>query len=161
MPRILHDYKCPEHGYFEAYAAICPEGCEEGVMIVHLQAPGFMSDKTKGSDKNLKQLAMDFNMTNIKSTREGDSQAGYYTRKNAEVPKEVAEAQQVQEGRPGDAAIWGGGMKGLNMQSILSGRAVQSIHGEPVGIKPKEAGNLTGPRVASYTADHENLAIKK
>ena len=161
MPRILHDYKCPEHGYFEAYAPICPEGCEQGVMIVHLQAPGLLSDKTKGSDKNLKQLAMDFNMTNIKSTREGDSQAGYYTRKNAEVPKEVAEAQQVQEGRPGDAAIWGGGMKGLNMQSILSGRAVQSIHGEPVGINPKETGNLTGPRAASYIADHENLAIKK
>jgi hypothetical protein len=37
----------------------------------------------------------------------------------------------------------------------------QSIKGEPVGMNPKDAGNLTGPRAASYTADHENLAIKK
>ena len=161
MARILNDYKCPEHGYFEAYAAICPEGCEEGVMIVHLQSPGMLSDKTKGSDKTIKQLAMDFKMTDIKSTREGDSQAGYYKRQNADVPPEVAEAQAVKEVRPGDSAIWGGGMKGLNMQSILSGKAVQSIKGEPVGMNPKDAGNLTGPRAASYIADHENLGVKK
>jgi hypothetical protein len=161
MPRIIRDYKCSVHGYFEAYAPICPEGCEENIMIVHLQAPGLISDKTKGSDKNLRQLANDFKMSDIKSTREGDSQAGYYTRNNDSSPSEQEVIQQPAEPQPRDSAIWGTGMKGLNLQSIISGKAVQSIHGEPVGIRPKDTGNLTGPRVASYTADHENLSIKK
>ena len=33
------------------------------------------------------------------------------------------------------------------------------IRGEAVGVNPKDAGNLTGPKAASYIADHENLAI--
>jgi hypothetical protein len=161
MANILHDYKCFEHGYFEGYAATCPQGCTENVMMVFLQAPGTVSDKTKRTDKRVKQLAIDFKMNNIKSTREGENQAGYFTRDNKAVPKEVQEAQQPRESRPGDAAIWGGGFKGLSMNSLLSGQAVRSIHGESVGIKPQDAGNLTGPKAASYIADHEGLSLKK
>jgi len=101
MARIMRDYKCEEHGYFEAYAPVCPDGCEKGVMMVFLQAPGLVSAKTKKNDKTVRKLADDFKMTNVKSTREGESQAGYYTRQNSDVPKEVAEAQQVREARPG------------------------------------------------------------
>jgi hypothetical protein len=155
MANILRDYKCAKHGYFESFDAKCPmKACEEEVMVVFLQPPGLISDKTKGNDKRLNQLAIDFNMTNIKSTREGDSQAGYYTRHNETPP------EQPREPRPGDAAIWGGN-KGLSMQSILAGGAVRPVRDEPVGIRPAEVGNLTGPRAASYVADHENLSIQK
>ena len=47
------------------------------------------------------------------------------------------------------------------MSSITKGGMFRSVAGEPVGINPKEAGNLTGPKAASYIADHENLAINK
>lgn len=152
---VLHDYKCGKHGYFEAWEAVCPQGCTEDVMIVFLQAPSMISDTTKRNDQNIKNLANDFNMTNIKSTREGESQDGYFTRNNKTKPEEPI------SGNPRDAAVWGGGFKNLNMKSILSGRAVQSIRGESVGMNPKDAGNLTGPRAASYTQDHDNLKLEK
>jgi hypothetical protein len=144
-PRILKDHKCPEHGFFEGYEPVCPQGCTEGVKVVFLKAPAYKSDRTKNSDKTLTKLAKDFQMTDIKSTREGDNQAGYYTRNN-------------KEPRPGDSAIWGGGA-GMNMQSILGG-AIRPVRDEAVGVRPNQVGNLTGPRAASYVQDHENLKIK-
>jgi hypothetical protein len=159
---VVHDYKCSVHGYFENNEAKCHVPmCEGEVMLVFLQAPGMIGDKTKSADRSLNQLAMDFNMTNIKSAKSGESQAGYYTRKNTQPTAPVESAPVQREARPGDAAIWGKGLGGLNMKSILSGRAVQSIRGEPVGINPKDAGNLTGPRTASFTADHQGLKIDK
>ena len=152
---VLKDYKCETHGYFEAWEPKCPmKQCNSEVMVVFLQAPGLKSDKTKATDANAKQLALDFNMTDIKTTREGDNQAGYFTRNN--VPPPAA----VQEDRPGNAAIWGG-QGGLNMGSILKGNMFRSVAGEKVGLMPKEAGNLTGPTTASYIPDHQNLSIPK
>jgi hypothetical protein len=144
----------------------CPEeGCTSEVYVVFLQAPGLMSDNTKKNDKTVKQLAADFNMTNIKSTREGENQAGYFTRNNKTSAKEIqkereAVAEQRREPRPGDAALWGN-RAGMNMSQVLKGGAFKSVAGESVGINPKDAGNLTGPRAASYIQDHENLKIKR
>ena len=124
-----------------------------------------LSDKTKRNDKNINQLAIDFRMSNIKSTKAGENQQGFFTRNNKTSAKEIqkereAVAQQRREPRPGDAALWGN-KSGMNMQQVLRGGAFRSVAGESVGINPKDAGNLTGPRIASYTADHENLKIKK
>jgi hypothetical protein len=147
------------------------KGCNDEVFVVFLKAPGLMSDSTKSKDKTVKQLAIDFNMTNVKSTREGENQAGFFTRKNktskAQLEKEAREAaERPREPRPGDAAIWGGG-GGMDMKSALSGRFSRPVgpqlgkETEIVSLNPKDSGNLTGPRAASYIADHENLTIKK
>lgn len=150
---ILRDYHCPTHGYFESFEAQCPmKQCDEEVAIVHLQPVGMKSDKTKHNDKTINQLAIDFNMTDIKSVREGESQTGYLTRNNAPAPKEE---------RPGDAAIWGNAGSRWNLDSLVKGNGYRSINGEPVGVNPKDLGNLTAPRTASYIADHENLQISK
>ncbi len=150
---ILRDYHCPTHGYFESFEAQCPmKQCDEEVAIVHLQPVGLKSDKTKHNDKTINQLAIDFNMTDIKSVREGESQTGYLTRNNAPAPKEE---------RPGDAAIWGNAGSRWNVDSLVKGNGYRSINGEPVGVNPKDLGNLTAPRTASYIADHENLQISK
>ena len=147
---ILRDYHCPTHGYFESFEAQCPmKACDEEVAIVHLQPVGMKSDKTKHNDKTLNQLAIDFNMTDIKSTREGESQSGYLTRNNT-TPKEQ---------RPGDAAIWGNAGGRWQLDNLVKGNGYQSINGEPVGVNPKDLGNLTAPRTASYIADHDNLQI--
>lgn len=149
---ILRDYHCPTHGYFESFEAQCPmKQCDEEVAIVHLQPVGLKSDKTKHNDKTINQLAIDFNMTDIKSVREGESQTGYLTRNNT-TPKEQ---------RPGDAAIWGNAGSRWNVDSLVKGNGYRSINGEPVGVNPKDLGNLTAPRTASYIADHENLQISK
>lgn len=159
---VLHDYKCKKHGFFESMEAKCPKGCVKDVMMVFLKAPSLKSDKTKRNDKNIKQLADDYGMTNMRSTKEGESQVGYYTRNNKSKEKTEVQVHDIpREPRARDAAIWGGGMKGLNMQSIISGNAIRSVRGESTGVKMNEMGNLTGPKAASYVADHENLQIKK
>ena len=177
---ILKDFKCNKHGYFEGYKPACPmKGCDAEVYQVHLQAPGLVSAKTKATDKTVKQLAIDFKMSNIKSTREGENQSGYLTRNNKFTEKEYADAEKhatrkrgvnkdklkpvVQtpaEPRPGDAAMWGGGMKGMDIASILAGRFATPVRGEAVGITPSEAGINRGPMTASYIADQDNLQIK-
>ena len=156
--RVLHDYKCETHGYFESREAKCPmKQCDAQVMQVFLQAPGLLNDKTKAADKHLKQMAIDFKMTDIKSTRVGEHQEGYF--KKYAPPAEP----EVREPRAGDAAIWGGGFQNLDMQSILSGRAVKSVKGEAVGLSPREAGIQNGPVIDPKATfrDHENLQIKK
>jgi len=163
---VLKDYKCEKHGYFESFEAKCPmKNCDEEVFVVFLQAPGLISDATKSNDKNIKQLSIDFGMTNVKSTREGENQAGFFTRNNktskSQLEKEAREAaERPREARPGDAAIWGGDGR-YNMKNVMSGRAVRPVADEAVSFNPKAAGNLTGPKAASYIPDHENLTIKK
>ena len=156
---VMNDYKCDLHGFFEAWEPVCPEGCVENVKVVFLQPVGMVSDTTKHNDKTLKQLALDFNMTNIKSTREGDSQAGYYTRNNGPTPKDVPPVPR--EARPGDAAIWGGAGGKLTMDNILKGNMFRSVAGEQVSVMPNQVGNLTPPRPASYMADQDNLSLDK
>jgi hypothetical protein len=120
--------------------------------MVFLKPVALKSDKTKQADRNLKGLAQDFQMSDIKSTRSGDTQSGYHHHNVPEEPKE-------KEARPGDAAIWGGNFQNINMQAALAGQVAKSVRGESVGVNPKDAGNLTGPKAASYISDHENLAI--
>ena len=179
---VVNDYKCPKHGYFESRKPQCPmKDCHEEVMVVFLQAPNLISNKTKFTDKSTKQLAIEFDMSDIKSTREGENQAGYLTRKNKFKEKDYADAEKYatrkrgnkdkikpvptqeapKESRPGDAAVWGGGQNGMNMQSILAGRFGKSVMGEQVGLTPQQAGINSGPRTASYMPDPDNLKIKK
>jgi hypothetical protein len=146
--------------------------CKATISIIHLKPVGIKSAKTTKTDKTLDGLAKDFDMTDIKSTREGEHQSGYLKRKNKLTDKQYAEAtaasehfenknesQKQREGRAGDAAIWGNGGS-INMKSVLGGQ-FKSVAGEAVGINPREAGNLTGPKPASYYADHENLTVPK
>jgi hypothetical protein len=169
---VLKDYKCEKHGYFESRKPQCPmKGCDQEVYVVFLQAPGLMSDATKKNDRTIKQLAMDFDMTNVKSTREGENQAGFFTRKNktskSQLEKEAKiAAERPREPRPGDAAIWGGG-GGMDIKSALSGKFNRPVgpqlgkETEVVSVLPNTMGNLTGPKMASYTPDHQNLSIEK
>jgi len=167
---VLHDYFCSEHGIFEAWEAKCPmKICKGEISKVFLQPVGLKSDKTKATDKNLKNLALDFNMTDIKSTKEGEHQSGYLKRNNQLSDKEfeqageamqaMAQQQQPKEQRPGDSVIWGGGGS-ISMNSVLGGQ-FKSVAGEQVGIHPKQAGNLTGPRAASYIPDQDNLQVDR
>lgn len=165
MP-VLNDYFCSEHGIFEGWDAKCPmKICKGEISKVFLKPVYMKSDKTKATDKNLNQLAIDYDMTDIKSTREGEHQTGYMKRNNQLSDKQFEEAtaamqaQNQQQFRPGDAVIWGGGGS-INMKSVLGGQ-FKSVMGESVGINPKAAGNLSGPAPASYIADHENLQVNK
>jgi hypothetical protein len=140
------------------------KGCETDVYVLFKKAPSFKSDKTKSTDRNLKQLAIEYDMTDIKSTREGEHQSGYMKRKNKLSDKQFAEATEAmqatqQQGpRPGDQVMWGGA-GAINMKSVMGGK-YQPVRDEAVGINPKAGGNLTGPRAGVIMNDHENLQVK-
>jgi hypothetical protein len=142
--------------------------CKGEISVVHLKPVGTRSPKTSATDKNLKQLAIEYDMTDIKSTKAGEHQTGYMKRKNKLSDKQFAEAtdaiqsqnqQQQKQTRPGDSVIWGGGGN-INMKSVMGGQ-FKSVNGESVGINPKAAGDLQGPRTASYMADPDNLQVKR
>lgn len=170
---VMKDFKCAKHGYFESRKAECPmKDCHEEVMVVFLQAPANLSDRTKLGDKALKGLAKDFKMGDIKSTRAGETQGNVLSRNNKFSEKEYKEAEafvqrkmnngEMKEPRPGDSAMWGGGMNGMNLQSLLTGKMIQSIKGESVGMSPKEAGIHNGPKIDPRATmnDPDNLKIK-
>lgn len=172
---VLKDYKCEKHGFFESRKAECPmKDCHAEVMVVFLQAPANVSLKTKKADKALDGLAQSFGMTDIKSTREGENQGNVMSKKNKYSKKEYSEAEahlarkmkdqgMQPEPRPGDAAMWGGGMNGMNLQSLLTGKMIQSVKGEPVGLAPKDAGIVKGPVIdpKATMRDPDNLKIKQ
>jgi len=166
---ILRDYHCTNHGIFEAWEPDCPmKLCKGEISVVHLKPVGTRSPKTSATDKNLKQLAIEYDMTDIKSTKAGEHQTGYMKRKDKLSDKQFAEAtdaiqsqnqQQQKQARPGDSVIWGGGGN-ISMKSVMGGQ-FKSVNGESVGINPKAAGDLQGPRTASYMADPDNLQVKQ
>ena len=112
--------------------------------------------RSKRNDDNIKGLAKEFGMTNIKSTREGEFQEGYLTRNNAPQPEMPPEATG---GRPGDAVMWGDAGK-FNMAGMLAGM-VKPVKDEQVGFSPKDANLTRGPSVSSYYADQDNLKLDK
>lgn len=135
---VINDYKCPAHGYFESREPVCPHGCTD-VQLVFLQPVGVTSERTKGSDKTMKQLAMDFKMSDVKSVKEGEAQPPRFANKeNPFAPR---------WGNPGD-------LGGFNLRSV-AGESVSGISAV------KEGTRLTGPRIGSYVADHQNLKIDK
>lgn len=152
---ILNRFICSKHGEFDAWsddAVRCPKlkcRCKPRQMV---SGPSIRtSTRTADMDKTLTNLASDYNMTNIKSTKEGDNQAGYFTRNNATKPAEP---------RPGDSVMWGN-TGSFSMQNIMGGGAFKSVRGESVSVKPTDVGVKRGPTTASYVADHENLKIDK
>lgn len=135
---VINDYKCPAHGYFEAREPVCPHGCTD-VQVVFLHPVGTVSDRTKGSDKTIKQLALDFKMNDVKSVKKGEAQ-----------PPRLANQQNPfapRWGNPGD-------LGGFNLRSV-GGENVSGIGAV------KEGSKLLGPRIGSYIADHQNLKINK
>lgn len=164
---VLNDYLCETHGIYESWDGICKTCGVKGTKVF-LGAPAFHGSRTKNIDKTLSGLAKEFQMTDIKSTREGEFQSGYLSRNNKALNKEETAMVQAHaekkyaNQRPGDSAIWGGGFQGLNMGSVLSGQAVKSINGESVGVRPSEAGITRGPTTDPKATfrDHENLKVK-
>ena len=134
---VLHDYKCPVHGYFESKEAVCPAGCTD-VHVVFLKPIGVKSEGTKHNDRTLNQLALDFKMGDIKSAKEGEAQ-----------PPRFAQQNNPFAPRWGSPAELG--------QYNLRPVADKSVSGSSA-VKGRGA-NLSGPKVGSYIADHENLKI--
>ena len=156
---VLRSYKCPRHGFFEAWEPLCEHGCTDVAQVI-LKAPSMRdstrTSRTKSIDRSAKQLSADFGMTNIKTTREGEFQEGYMTRNNAK--------PEPREARPGDNLMWGSA-GGHNMASLMSGIGVQPVgpsigkEAERVGVNLNDPSLRRGPKPSMVLKDHENLSI--
>jgi len=167
---VLKDYCCSEHGIFESMETKCPiKFCKGDLSVVFLKPVAMKSDKTKATDKNLKQLAMEFDMTDIKSTKAGEHQTGYLKRKNKLSDKEFEQATEalnhnnkmqeeklVQERLSG--AMWGNGGN-INLQSVMNGQ-FKPVKDESVSVLPRSVGQFVPPKPGAGTQiDHEGLKI--
>lgn len=167
---VLKDYLCTEHGVFESREAKCPiKFCKGELSVIFLKPVGLKSEKTKSNDRNLKQLALEFDMTDIKSTRAGEHQEGYLKRKNKLSDKEFEQATEalnhnnkmqeeklVQERLSG--AMWGNGGN-INLQSVMNGQ-FKPVKDESVSVLPRSVGQFVPPKPGAGTQiDHEGLKI--
>jgi hypothetical protein len=93
---VVNDYKCPKHGYFESRKPQCPmKDCYEEVMVVFLQAPSAGLAQKPSSQTSLQSNSQwSSDMSDIKTTREGEHQTGFLTRNNKFTEKEYAQAQK-------------------------------------------------------------------
>jgi len=139
---VLHDYKCLAHGYFEAWEPRCKHGCEgESIVKVFLQPVGMRSDSTRHADTTLKGLASEYNMTDIKSTREGEAQPARFA------PAQQQNPYAVQWANPSQIA-------GYNTAPIKD----ESVNGLQLA---KQTGKIDTLRPSVVRHDHENLSIQK
>lgn len=117
---VLHDWVCSGHGVFESTSGKCPYGCAPSfVQMVHLQAPGLKSGRTKNIDKTLGNLASDFGLTDM-NNQNGTSAV---VRPNSKAVRQ----QQELMGKLGDTSqMWGNvpsGQSGIN-QALAGTRAM-------------------------------------
>ena len=167
---VLKDYMCTEHGVFESREAKCPiKFCTGELSVIFLQPVAIKSEKTKRNDKNLKQLALEFDMTDIKYTRAGEHQEGYLKRKNKLSDKEFEQAgeamnhnNKMQEEQLIKQRLsgvnWGNGGN-INLKSVMGGQ-FKPVADESVSVLPKSVGQFVPPRPGVGTqVDHEGLKI--
>ena len=167
---VLKDYMCTEHGVFESWEAKCPmKFCKGELSVIFLKPVGMKSEKTKSNDRNLKQLALEFDMTDIKSTKAGEHQTGYLKRKNKLSDKafEKAGAAMAQNQKRQEEEIikqrlsgvnWGNGGN-INLKSVMGGQ-FKPVADEAVSVLPKSVGQFVPPRPgAGSQVDHEGLKI--
>lgn len=71
---VLNDYKCKMHGVFESFERRCPYGCSRAfVSLIFNKAPAFGSQRTSNIDRELKLLAQDYNLPDIRNDKDGTS----------------------------------------------------------------------------------------
>jgi hypothetical protein len=141
---ILRVYLCPKHGVSECFddEPRCRiKRCKADLQEM-IASPAIIHRSTKRTDATVAQLAADYKMTDVKSTREGEAQKG---------------GEQK-----GKGVLWGQ-MGKVGLDQIVKGGPPRPIHDEPVGLQRREMGTLTGPldRGVIVRRDHENLKVDK
>ena len=134
---VLHDYSCLAHGIFESDTGKCPHGCSQSfVEKVFLQAPGMKSDRTKGIDTNLANLAKDFGMTNMSNIHGAVGQAD---------PGSARRVQQAADMQQMFAPSWGDVARGAENTSAIP-QALAAHRAMPDNALAQVRDTLTAPK---------------
>ena len=128
---VLKRFICSKHGEFDAWAegsVRCPAAkcrCKPREMV---SAPAYHGGRTAGIDKTLNNLASDFKMTDMRSSKEGDSQAGFHHH-----------GQSNDAPPPGSGVLWGNA-GAMNLETLIKGGGPKPVRDEKVGIKASDMG---------------------
>lgn len=142
MP-VLKEFVCSAHGPFESFEGICPSGCSARFVTREFRtAPGIKSGKTRNTDRNLRALANDFKLPDVKC-EEGMSVMDNLRRKKYQKNEQPASAWASVPGvKPGwvqreeQAPTYD-----VRTAGVLPGRAVESgtlPKVKPVFVHPKQ-----------------------
>ena len=115
---VIKEWECKAHGYFDSSEAVCPHGCpEQFVERVFLTAPGIKSQGTSRSDAMLNTLAKDYNMSDIRNGKNGES---------------------VADSTPGFRTQWQSLGKNFDVRGlgVQPGNALEGLKGSMTGPKP-------------------------
>ena len=147
---VLNDWICAAHGKFTSFDGKCPNGCDAAFVTRMLAAPAMLSDRTKGIDKNLRDLASDFRMTNM-------------TNRNGYVGMpDPASAQRVQDSREALdlTPTWGSLARGSENKQAIQ-QALAQHHVQPDNALAQVKESLTGPRPMPVAAFGSSADIKQ
>jgi hypothetical protein len=71
---MIKEWRCAAHGEFENKTGKCPAGCSKRFVVQEFRtAPAIKHGRTSTADKTLGALAKDFGLSDIASTKEGES----------------------------------------------------------------------------------------
>lgn len=137
---ITREFRCAEHGDFSSKFSICPHGCVD-VQRIHTSAPAMVSRRTKNIDATFKQMAKDYNMTDLKNDK------GTLVASIAPTPRATPEVEQymaIQKQMNGgeysmdsSGSYWATGTRFQQGKAKVTGKlsAVENIP-VPTGPKP-------------------------
>jgi hypothetical protein len=130
---VTNDYLCAAHGPFEAQSDRCPH-CKHNrfVKIQFLKAPAFTSAKTKNSDRVVKQLAMDYRMTDVKNDKDGGSVMDAMRKGNRTPAMAPGQVMQNYRQNPTRESAW----LGSAPPTAFGGLGGNALSGVPMG-KPR------------------------
>ncbi len=102
---VIKEFRCAAHGYFESGVEkpSCPKGGCTTVTRVFLTAPSIKGDSTKQADANLRQIALDFGLSDMRSARTGET-----ARIKTKEQREAEDLQQKLRHRFAPLAVKGG-----------------------------------------------------
>lgn len=74
MSRVLKEWRCRAHGEFENSTGKCPACGHARMSVQEFRTPfKHVGAKTKNSDRVVKQLAMDYRLSDVKNDKAGGS----------------------------------------------------------------------------------------
>jgi len=132
---VVHDYVCAAHGGFESKTGVCPHGCDKAfVQKVFLKAPGMTTGRTKNIDKDTRQLAMDFKMTDM--SNRGGNGVGRVDQGSAQRVEQARQMQEMFAPRWGSVATGDSGItQALAQHKVMPDNALSSL--KPILTQPK------------------------
>jgi hypothetical protein len=104
---VLREWRCRAHSEFENSTGKCPHCGHNKFVVQEFRTPvKHVSARTKNSDRVVKQLAMDYRMTDVKNDKAGGSVRDAMRKGNRPPPMQPGQVMQNYRERPTRESAW-------------------------------------------------------